>query len=129
MMSKMGNINFYEIARYVCISLVSYLFIFVALWCVVDLFEIDKLYAYAIVYIINYLAIYFLQAGFVFKTKRSWNSLLRYVVSVLLLYLIGNLLYIFFLTKNFQYLISNLMTIIVLFPLRFLIYKFFVHKS
>lgn len=117
------------IIRYVIISVLSYGFVFAGLILLVDYFKIDKSVAFLIIYGLNYLLLYVIQLKYLFNTKHHIKKLVRFVGSILLFYLLANVLYNVGLQLNINYLVSTTITIAILMPFRFFISKRVVYKD
>lgn len=114
--------------KYILISLIGYGYVFISLYMLVTIFKINESISFMIVYGILYLALYFIQLKFLFKTKHNKHKILKFCFSLIFFYLIANVLYNFFTGIGLKYLLATLLTIIILMPTRFLISKYFVYK-
>lgn len=117
-----------QIVRYIGISIFSYGFVFISLYILVDVFQVDESLSFLLVYGVAYLLLYSIQLKFLFKTSHEKRKLIKFILSLLLFYIISNLLYNLFLYVNVNYLISTALTIVILAPLRFLTSKYYVYK-
>lgn len=117
-----------QIIRYTYISIWGYAFVFVSLYLMVQVLKINESVSFMIVYGISYLILYSLQLKYLFKTKHDNSKLFRFCFSLLFFYALANLIYNICIHYQVNYLISTSLTIIILFPLRFIISKYFVYK-
>lgn len=117
-----------QILRYVYISLFGYGFVFIFLYIMVDLFKVNKSISFMIVYGISYLLLYSLQLKLLFKTEHNKTKLIKFCFSLIVFYILSNLLYNIFIFTEINYLISTILVIIILMPLRFIASKYFVYK-
>jgi len=117
------------LSKYLLISVIGYKFIFISLYILIDVFHINKLLSFIIVYGITYLLLYGVQLNLLFYKKHDSNKLLRYVLSIIFFYLAANLIYFVGLKTGLHYFLSSAIAIFVLIPLRFLVYNFYVYKN
>lgn len=117
-----------QIIRYICISIFSYGFIFISLYILVDIFQVNESLSFMLIYGVVYLLLYSIQLKFLFKTSHQKRRLVKFILSLLTFYIISNLLYNLFLYTNINYLISTALTVMILAPLRFLTSKYYVYK-
>lgn len=116
-------------SKYVLISLASYLYVFVSLFIMVDHFKCDEHIAFIIVYGIAYLALYNIHLKYLFFKKHDNKKVFRYGISILIFYVLVNVIYNLTLYSGVNYLFSTAISVIVLIPIRFLTYKYFVYKN
>lgn len=117
-----------EIFRYIIISIISYVYVFFTLILFVNVFKVNESLSFMIVYGIAYLFLYSIQLKFLFKTEHDKYKLIRFCISLLFFYVIANILYNICIYFSINYIISTAITIIVLFPIRFIVSKYFVYK-
>ena len=117
-----------QIIRYIYISVIGYAFVFISLYLLVDILELNKSVAFVIVYGISYILLYSLQLKYLFKKNHDKKKFIRFCISLVAFYLIANALYNCFLYFNVKYLIATALTVILLMPIRFLVSKFVVYK-
>lgn len=117
-----------EIIRYVVISILSYAYIFVSLFLMVNFLKINETISFMTVYGIAYLLLYSVQLKYLFKKEHNKHKLIRFCLTLLFFYGLANLIYNICIYNNVNYLISTILTIVLLFPLRFIVYKYFVYK-
>lgn len=117
-----------QIKKYIGLSLLGYSFVFSFLYLLVDILQWDSTVSFIVVYGILYLILYSLQLKLLFKTKHSTTQFSRYCFSLLLFYGLANILYNTFTYFDMNYLIATGITITILFPLRFVVTKYFVYK-
>lgn len=122
-------INKKLVSKYVFISLLSYVYVFVSLYLLIDVFSFDKKISFILVYGIAYLILYRVQLKFLFSKNHDNNKLLRYCFSILFFYISANILYNLGIYLDINYLLSTALTILILMPLRLLVYTFFVYKD
>ncbi|WP_416234907.1 GtrA family protein [Mesoflavibacter profundi] len=115
--------------KYIFVSVLSYLYVFVSLYLLVDVFGWDKQISFLLVYGVAYLMLYAIQLKFIFLGQHSKKKFIKYCVVIITFYLAANGIYYIGLQLNFNYLISTLLTICVLMPLRFIVYKYVVYKQ
>lgn len=114
--------------RYILISLQSYCYIFISLYVLVDVFQVNKTSAFLIVYGLLYIFLYVIQLKYLFKKKHSVKRMSRFYISLFSFYLFANILYNIGLWLEINYLISTIISITILMPLRLITAKFFVFK-
>ena len=117
-----------QIYKYVLISLVGYLYVFFSLYALVDVFKINKSISFMVVYGILYILLYSVQLKYLFNTTHDKYKLIRFCVSIIMFYILANLLYNVGIYLKINYLFSTVLTVAILMPLRFLVSKFVVFK-
>lgn len=117
-----------QVIKYIFISLFGYSFVFISLYILVDNLKTNKSIAFMIVYGVLYLMLYTLQLRLLFKTTHSNSKLIKFCLSLVLFYLLANVLYNTFNYFEINYLISTFITVLILTPFRFIISKFYVYK-
>jgi hypothetical protein len=115
--------------KYILLSLVSYSFVFVGIIFLVEFSGISETMSFIIIYAINYLFLYIAQNKYLFKTKHDPNKLIRFIIYLVVFYILAIILFNTGTKLGLQYLITTALTIIILFPLRLLILKKVVYKD
>ena len=115
--------------KYILLSLVSYSFVFVGIIFLVEFSGISETMSFIIIYAINYLFLYIAQNKYLFKTKHNPNKLIRFIIYLVVFYILAIILFNTGTKLGLQYLITTALTIIILFPLRLLILKKVVYKD
>jgi len=115
--------------KYILLSLVSYGFVFVGIIFLVEFSGISETMSFIIIYAINYLFLYIAQNKYLFKTKHDPNKLIRFIIYLVVFYILAIILFNTGTKLGLQYLITTALTIIILFPLRLLILKKVVYKD
>ena len=115
--------------KYNLLSLVSYSFVFVGIIFLVEFSGISETMSFIIIYAINYLFLYIAQNKYLFKTKHDPNKLIRFIIYLVVFYILAIILFNTGTKLGLQYLITTALTIIILFPLRLLILKKVVYKD
>lgn len=118
-----------QLLRYIIISLFGYSFVFVGLYILVDIFEIDKSFSFMMIYGVSYILLYGLQLKLLFKKDHNINKLFKFFISMLFFYIWANIFYNIGIWLNLNHFIATLLTIGVLFPFRFFVSKYFVYKD
>lgn len=116
-----------HVTRYLLISILGYLYIFLTLYVLVTIIKIDKSIAFMSTYAIWYFLLYFIQLKLLFKTPHKKNKLVKFCVFLVIFYLIANLLYNIGIYLKLDYIISTVVTILILMPLRFIVSKYYVY--
>lgn len=117
------------IIKYILISLFSYAFVFIGLYLFINLFSTNKKLSFVIIYGFAYLLLYGVQLKFLFYKKHDSFKLIRYILSILFFYITANIIYFIGLKIGLHYFLSSALAILILMPLRFLVYNFYVYKN
>lgn len=131
MITKIRNLlleNKFLITKYITISLGSYLLVFSLLYLFIDVFLVDKSIAFLIAYGLNYLFLYYFQLHFLFGKNHNSKRLIRFVIYILIFYLLANVIFSIGLMLDFNYFLATAITIMILFPIRFIVSKIYVFK-
>jgi len=124
--SKENKIFF---VKYLLISILGYLFIFLSLFILIDFLKMNKTISFLIVYAINYLFLYVVQLKYLFNTSHHKYKLIRFITFILFFYICANLIYNLGLMLHVNYLISTALTIVILMPFRLITSKLIVFKD
>ena len=125
----LGKENKKLAVKYILLSLLSYGFVFAGIIFLVEVLNISKNISFAIIYAINYLCLYTTQNKYLFKTKHNSSKLIRFIIYLVIFYLLAIFLFTIGTKIGLQYLLATGTTIIILFPLRLLILKKVVYKN
>jgi len=117
-----------EFKKYIFISIISYIFIFLTIIFLVEIFKLDPLLSSLISYGIVYIFDYQITVKFVFRSKSSFQKILKYLFYLLFFYFLTNFCYKFILLLKINYIISLIINILFIFPLKFLVSKYLVYK-
>ncbi len=117
------------LSKYVIISVIGYSIIFFGLYLFVDILNINEMISFMLIYAFNYVFLYTIQLKYLFKTKHSHKKLIRFIIYLVIFYLLAIFLFTIGTKIGLQYLLATGTTIIILFPLRLLILKKVVYKN
>lgn len=117
-----------EIVRYILVSIGGYLSVLLSMYIFVDLLKSNKSLSYFGIYLFAYLFDYLLTLKYVFQKEHKHSSLLKYVIYLVVFFLLNNLLYNLMIYLNVHYLISTITVMAILFPLRFSTIKYVIFK-
>lgn len=117
------------LSKYIVISVIGYSIIFFGLYIFVDILKINKTISFMIIYAFNYAFLYIIQLKYLFKTKHNHKKLIRFIIYLVIFYLLATFLFTVGIKIGMQYLLATGATIIILFPLRLLILKKVVYKT
>ena len=115
--------------KYIFLSLVSYGFVFAGIIFLIEVLSISKTISFVIIYAINYLLLYTAQNKYLFKTKHNHKKLIRFIIYLVIFYLLAIFLFTIGTKIGLQYLLATGATILILFPLRLLVLKKVVYKD
>ena len=114
--------------KYVLTSGLSYIYILGNLYILVDLFSLNKVSSYVIVYSTAYILEYLITLLFVFNEKHRWLKVIKFITYVSIFLGISTLLFKLLLSFNIYYLIATLLVALLLMPVRFLVNKYWVYR-
>ncbi len=114
--------------RYGLISVIGYVYVFTLMYVLVDVYSINESVAFLLIYGTLYLFLYVAQLKFVFKKEHTKNTSIRFILSILLYYTVGNLLFNLFVYLGFAYLMATIITLLVQVPFKFFFSKKIVFK-
>jgi hypothetical protein len=120
----------YKILDYIRISLIGYSFIFLSVYCCVELLGLNDELSVAVIYFIWYIMQYGLHIKSFAPNGHDSKNLRNYIVFIGFNYFVTNGVYALISLNNWNYEIKLVITIFVMFPLRFLfINKVLYNKS
>lgn len=128
MIKKISHTTKKQISKYISISVLGYGYVFLSLYVMITIFELNKTISFLIVYGVLYFFLYFIQLKILFKTESNTTKIIKFCLSLILFYIISNILFYFFTEIGFNYLIATFITITIIFPLRFVVSKYYVYK-
>lgn len=117
--------NFKELLLYGIASLIIYLFVFAAIYILVDILRCNASISFFIVYLFAYPLAYSIQLV-IFKKKRNFKNTFRFILHLMIFFALSNILFNFFYYFNSQHFKSTFLTILFVFPLRYFSSKYFV---
>lgn len=115
--------------KYIIISFIGYSFVFLGLYFLVDVFQINARLAFIVIYTFSYLLLYYLQLKILFKRTHSTPTLVKFISSIAIFYVLANILFTWFTWMSINYLIATCLIIAILMPVRFLVSKLLVFKK
>ncbi|MFM1807050.1 MAG: GtrA-like protein [Pseudomonadota bacterium] len=118
-----------QVLKYVGVSVAMYVSIFFVMYLAVDLIGISQINAYVITYAFAYIADYLINLRYLFSRDHSWLNFIKYITHILFFFACGVFVFKMLILTNMHYLIATFLSVIVLFPLRFLSYKFIVFRQ
>ncbi len=117
-----------SIARYLIVSVATYVYLLAMIFGLVDLGGFGKVPAYVLAYASSYVLEYTCTLYFVFRGAHGWSKLLRFGIYILGFLLLGTLLFDYFITQGLHYLVAPVVTSIALMPARYLVNRFWVYR-
>lgn len=111
---------------YGSVTLASYCYLLGFMYLTVDVFAWPALWCYVVAYFSVYVAVYWFLNHRIFFSRHSRAQLIRFVIHVLVFVGASSLLFALLHGLGLHHLLSVVLTSVVLFPLRFLAYQFFV---
>ncbi len=117
-----------QLLKYGLISAAGYASILLLMYVLVDLFGAPKLFSYACVYLVAYMAEYYLNLKYLFYKNHSWAAVAKFICHILFFLLCGSLVFKLFLLLDIHYLLATFATAVALMPLRFLAHKLIVFR-
>lgn len=121
--------NYKLIEKYSLLSLVGYAYVFSTIFLLVDLLHLNKTLSFFISYGSWYLMLYYLQLRFLFKTTHNNRKLIKFYSSILIFYVIANIIFNVVIFLKIHYLVATLLTVLLLMPLRLIVLKKYVYKD
>ena len=118
--------SFIEILKYVLVSAGGYIYIVVFMYIFIDLLKINKSLSYFSIYLFAYLFDYLLTLRFIFQREHKNILLIKYVLYLAIFFILNNVFYNTMIFLNVHYMVSTITTTLILFPLRFLSFKFVI---
>lgn len=120
--------SFFEIVKYVLLSIGGYVYVVVCLYVFVDWLGFNESISYMGIYFFAYLFDYYLTLRLIFHKEHKTLVLIKYIVYLGVFFALNNLLFNGFLWLDMHYVVASVAVIAILFPLRFIAVKFVVFK-
>lgn len=117
------------LSKYIIISIIGYSIIFFGVYLFVDILNMNETISFLTIYAFNYVFLYMIQLKYLFKTKHNHKKVIRFIIYLVIFYLLATFLFTIGTKIGLQYLLATATTIIILFPLRLLILKKVVYKN
>lgn len=115
--------------KYCLISVFGYLYICGGIYLLVDMFSFDELMAYIAVYFTVYSFTYFINMRMLFHVRHKPFMLAKYLAHILFFFALSSFLYAVLLRLGIQYIAAVILVVGILFPLRFISFKFLVFRQ
>lgn len=129
-MIKQNKKNYCQLIKYVLVTVVSYIFLFVGTYLLVEFYNINPGLVYFILITIIYLGVYVSYTKYVFEDTFNHKTASRFMVASIIIWLMNNAFFgLLFYVIKINYLIVITLNLIVLGLIRFSIQKFFVFKK
>jgi len=119
--------DIYQPIRYIIISIILYLYVFLGLWIAVEKLKFDNFFSYVVIYASVYLIDYLLTLKWVFRVSHRNFLALKYLLYLASFLLLNSLIYNM-LQERLYFMNAAIIVAIILFPLRYISSKFFVYK-
>lgn len=120
--------NFYQLVKYGLISIVGYVSILALMFVFVTVLNFNQVWSFVGVYLLAYLAEYFINLKYLFYKNHSWAIVLKFVLHILFFIGCGSVVFRLFIDLNFNYLVATILTAIALLPVRFFAHKLMVFR-
>jgi putative flippase GtrA len=114
--------------KYFLISASVYLYIFSAIYLLVEFAHVGKVHAYVLVYATSYVMEYVLTLRVVFDETHRPGKVLKYLIYLAAFFGLSTQLYKSLLSLQVPYLLAIFLTAAALMPLRFLTNKYWVYR-
>ena len=114
--------------KYAATSVLVYVYVFAALYGLVDLAGTPEVLAYVLVYAGAYLMEYTATMRLVFGVEHRWRMVVKYALYVGGFFGVNTLLYTALLGWGVHYLLAALLVALALMPLRYLVNKLWVYR-
>lgn len=125
---KGGEILLTTIASYFLVSIGVYIFVLCGMCVLVELFKVDKVVSYVLIYVSAYFLEYTMTLTIVFQTDHSWRKVAKFLIHTIA-FLVGSTeLFRQMLDLGVGYLLSTIFVAILLLPIRYLSNKYFVYS-
>ncbi|MFK8068038.1 MAG: GtrA family protein [Gammaproteobacteria bacterium] len=118
-----------ELTKYLYISILVYVYIMIAMFTLVDYWQLDPVLSFVVVYLGAYVSEYILTLHFVFKENHQWKKIFKYIIYIAIFLCLSTLLYKILLYLGIHYLMATILTAITLMPARFVVNKYWVYHE
>lgn len=119
-----------QLIRYGLTTGVSYIFLFLGTYILIDICKFPGTLSYAIVLTIVYIGVFFSYLNFVFKKSMSGGIVTRFIIFLCVFWTLNNVLFhILYDIFHIAYIIAILTNLIVFGVIRFFIQRRFVFKA
>lgn len=123
------NSKFAQISKYILASVLMYIAVSGFLFLAVSVLNLPEVASYVVIYLVAYIIDYIINLKYIFSSKHNSWMILRYSSHVGFFYLINIGLFKLLLSFEVNYMLATWGIVILLFPLRYLSYKFFVYRK
>jgi putative flippase GtrA len=122
--------NAARIVRYGIVTAVAYALLLVGTYVLVEFGRVPATPAYALILTMVYLGAFFVSSSFVFKTQRTHRQFVRYLIAIVLLWVLNN--GAFFMLESLlhiDYLIAITINIVAFGAFRYAVHYLWVYKE
>lgn len=114
--------------RYILVSAFGQAYNFLGMFVLVHFLKVNETLSFILVYGFGYIWGYLLTVRYVFSHAHSNVKLLKYILHTVFFLAVGSLLFHGLVLIHINYMIATFLTIVLLFPVRFIVYKLLVFK-
>jgi hypothetical protein len=114
--------------KYSLVSVLYYIYIFLAIYALVDMWYWNGTLAYILVYATVYLSEYVVNLRFIFHVEHRRDVFIRYIIHQIFFIVFGGMIFPALIARCGGAVFGLVATICCLFPMRFLSYRFFVYR-
>ena len=116
-----------ESSRYIFISMMFYIYVFLGLWILVEAIQLNSLLAYICIYASAYIINYVITLKWVFRANHKNLIAIKYLIYLFFFLVINSLMYKILLDYLY-FMNAAFLVAVILFPLRYISSKFLVYK-
>ena len=120
--------SFKEVGRYLAVSGLVYLYLLGAMYCLVDMFQMNRVSSYVAVYLSAYVLEYASTLWLVFREAHQLRKVVKYITYVICFLFISTAIFKILIAWPINYLAATVLTAILLMPLRFIVNKLWVYR-
>jgi len=115
--------------KYCLVSVLYYIYIFLAIYALVDMWFWNRTLAYILVYATVYFSEYVVNLRFIFHVRHRRDIFMRYIAHQIFFIVFGGVIFPALIARCGGTIFGLVATIGCLFPMRFLSYRFFVYRQ
>ena len=130
---KQSLVNYYfkkmsTFSRYISVSVITYIYIFFAMYMLIDIVKLNQTLVYIIVYIAAYVFEYSVTLTFVFRAVHKGVKVIKYMFEKIAFALLGGLLFHVLVNMAIHYIYATIIVAALLLPVRFITNKYYIYR-
>lgn len=115
-------------SRYISVSVITYVYIFLAMYILIDIVKLNQTLVYIVVYIAAYVFEYAVTLTFVFRAVHKGVKVIKFMFEKIAFALLGAFLFHVLVNMTIHYIYATIIVAVLLLPVRFVTNKYYIYR-